>query len=59
MIFTGNQRISDLSLKAIGKNCTDLEHLYLADCQRLTDASLKAIANCSKLVVCNIADVVQ
>ncbi|XP_061187510.1 F-box and leucine-rich repeat protein 13-like isoform X3 [Saccostrea echinata] len=55
----GNQRISDLSLKAIGKNCTDLEHLYLADCQRLTDASLKAIANCSKLVVCNIADVVQ
>ncbi|KAK3101016.1 hypothetical protein FSP39_000289 [Pinctada imbricata] len=55
----GNQRISDNSLKAIGKNCVELEHLYVADCQRLTDASMKAIAACPNLVVCNFADVVK
>ncbi|XP_021365051.1 F-box/LRR-repeat protein 13-like isoform X4 [Mizuhopecten yessoensis] len=55
----GNHRISDQSLKVIGKNCTQLEHIYVADCQKLTDLSLKALSNCKNLVVCNVADVVR
>ncbi|XP_033744599.1 dynein regulatory complex subunit 6-like isoform X5 [Pecten maximus] len=55
----GNHRISDQSLKVIGKNCTQLEHIYVGDCQKLTDLSLKALSNCKNLVVCNVADVVR
>lgn len=55
----GNHRISDQSLKVIGKNCSQLEHIYVGDCQKLTDVSLKALSNCKNLVVCNVADVVR
>ena len=58
-LFTGNQRISDLSLKVIGMQCPNLEHLYVADCQRLTDASLKSLNMCRNLVVANFADCVR
>ena len=58
-LVVGNHRISDNAMKAIGKNCSELEHLYIADCQRLTDQSMKAIAACQNLVVCNFADVVK
>ncbi|XP_048257618.1 dynein regulatory complex subunit 6-like isoform X5 [Haliotis rufescens] len=55
----GNNRISDVSLKAIGKNCVGLEHLYMTDCQRITDVSMKALQNCRNLTVVNIADCVR
>lgn len=45
-------------MKAIGK-CSNLEHIYVADCERLTDASMKQIASCKKLRVVNFADVVR
>ena len=58
-LFSGNQRISDLSLKVIGLMCPNLEHLYIADCQRLTDAALKSLTSCRFLTVANFADCVR
>ena len=39
--------------------CPNLEHLYVADCQRLTDASLKFLTMSRNLVVANFADCVR
>lgn len=55
----GNHRVSDNSLKQIGRLCPDLRHVYVADCQRLTDATLKALAACKNLTVLNLADCVR
>ncbi|XP_076469222.1 F-box and leucine-rich repeat protein 13-like isoform X1 [Babylonia areolata] len=55
----GNHRISDVSMKMVGKLCPDLHHVYLADCQRLTDSTLKAFAACKNLTVLNMADCVR
>ncbi|ESO91191.1 hypothetical protein LOTGIDRAFT_228723 [Lottia gigantea] len=55
----GNHRISDASIKLIGKQCPNLEHVYLTDCSRLTDSSLKAISSCKNLTVLNLADCVR
>ncbi|XP_064606246.1 F-box and leucine-rich repeat protein 13-like [Liolophura sinensis] len=55
----GNRRISDHSMKQIGRNCLELEHVYLADCHRLTDFTLKSLANCKNLRVLNVADCVR
>ncbi|XP_055882986.1 dynein regulatory complex subunit 6-like isoform X2 [Biomphalaria glabrata] len=55
----GNNRISDSSMKVIGRLCPDLRHVYLADCQRLTDTTLKSLSSCKNLVVLNMADCVR
>ncbi|XP_025107990.1 dynein regulatory complex subunit 6-like isoform X5 [Pomacea canaliculata] len=55
----GNHRISDDSMRMVGKLCPDLQHIYLTDCQRLTDSTLKSFANCRSLTVLNIADCVR
>lgn len=54
-----NIKISDISLKAIGKNCPELHQLYMTDCQRLTDLSLKNLAQCRFLTVVNLADCIR
>lgn len=59
MSWPGNYRVSDASLKMMGKMCPRLRHLYLADCPRLTDATLKSLSGCRNLVVLNIADCVR
>ncbi|GFR74462.1 F-box/LRR-repeat protein 13-like [Elysia marginata] len=55
----GNHRVSDNSLKQLGRMCPDLRHVYVADCQRLTDATLKALSSCKNLTVLNLADCVR
>ncbi|KAL5014145.1 hypothetical protein ScPMuIL_008415, partial [Solemya velum] len=55
----GNHRISDVGVKTIGKLCPNLEHVYMADCQRLTDVSLKALAGCKNMSIINFADCVR
>ncbi|XP_041348601.1 dynein regulatory complex subunit 6-like isoform X2 [Gigantopelta aegis] len=55
----GNHRISDAALKIIGKQCLGLEHLYMTDCQRITDSALKALVGCKNLRVVNLADCVR
>ena len=54
-----NVKITDASLKAIGKNCSELHQLYITDCQRLTDLALKNLALCRYLTVVNLADCIR
>ena len=56
---SGNHRITDSAIKAIAKSCSELRHVYIADCPRLTDLSLKALSSCKYLIVLNIADCVR
>ncbi|XP_033124856.1 dynein regulatory complex subunit 6-like [Anneissia japonica] len=55
----GNNKITDASLKYIGRWCNDLHHVYLVDCPRLTDASLKSIATCRNINIVNFADCIR
>ena len=58
-VFLGNQKISDASFKQIGKLCPDLRLLYMTDCQKITDISLKHLTGCRNLTVVNLADCVR
>ncbi|XP_053320247.1 dynein regulatory complex subunit 6 [Spea bombifrons] len=55
----GNNRITDASIKALSKSCPNLNHIYLADCQKITDASLKAVATLKNITVLNVADCIR
>ncbi|KAM8972109.1 F-box and leucine-rich repeat protein 13 [Pelodytes ibericus] len=55
----GNHRITDASIKAISKSCPNLKHIYLADCQKITDAALKAISALKNITVLNVADCIR
>ncbi|XP_078000896.1 F-box and leucine-rich repeat protein 13-like isoform X1 [Glandiceps talaboti] len=54
-----NNRISDVGMKQLAKYCHDLRHVYLVDCPRLTDATLKSLSACRNVNVLNIADCVR
>ena len=51
-----NPYIGDVTLRAIGKACRDLTHLYVAGCSRISDHGLKGLVSLRKLQVLNIAD---
>lgn len=55
----GNNRITDASIKAISRSCPSLNHIYLADCQKITDISLKAISSLKNITVLNVADCIR
>ncbi|KAM5173064.1 F-box and leucine-rich repeat protein 13 [Mantella aurantiaca] len=55
----GNNRITDTSIKAISRSCPSLNHIYLADCQKITDISLKAISSLKNITVLNVADCIR
>ena len=59
MCLLGNQKITDSSFKKLGPLCVDLRHVYLTDCQLITDTSLKCLAACRNLTVLNLADCVR
>ena len=59
ILFPGNNRITDSAIRSLVRSCPDLRHLYLAECQRLTDLSLKALGFCKNLTVTNVADCVR
>ncbi|XP_069765822.1 F-box and leucine-rich repeat protein 13 [Narcine bancroftii] len=52
----GSKRITDTSFKIISTNCPNLNHIYVADCQKITDNSLKFISTLKSIVVLNISD---
>ncbi|XP_074051397.1 F-box and leucine-rich repeat protein 13 [Macrotis lagotis] len=52
----GNNRITDLTFKFMDKCYETLHHIYLTDCGRITDVSLKSIANLKHLHVLNLAN---
>lgn len=51
-----NTALTDVTLRAFGKACRDLSHLYLAGCSRVSDQGLRALGSLRKLQVLNIAD---
>ncbi|XP_036616541.1 dynein regulatory complex subunit 6 [Trichosurus vulpecula] len=55
----GNNRITDLTFKLLDKCYEDLRHIYMTDCERITDVSLKSIANLKNLVVLNLANCIR
>ena len=59
LIFTGNNRLTDASVKMLAKSCPMLEHVYLVDCPRITDLALKALASSKHISVFNVADCVR
>ncbi|XP_046839843.1 dynein regulatory complex subunit 6-like isoform X2 [Xenia sp. Carnegie-2017] len=59
LYIEGNHRITDTSIKALAKSCPELFQIYITDCPRLTDLSLKALSSCREIVVLNVADCVR
>ncbi|XP_029473008.1 dynein regulatory complex subunit 6 isoform X2 [Rhinatrema bivittatum] len=55
----GNNWITDSSFKFFSKHCLGLTHIYVADCQKLTDLGLKALASVKGVLVLNVADCIR
>ncbi|KAM9313239.1 F-box and leucine-rich repeat protein 13 [Gastrophryne carolinensis] len=55
----GNNRITDTSIKAISRSCPSLNHIYLTDCQKITDHSLKALSLLKNVTILNVADCIR
>ncbi|XP_072327431.1 F-box and leucine-rich repeat protein 13 isoform X1 [Scyliorhinus torazame] len=55
----GNQHISDASFKIISKTCPNLNHIYVSDCPRITDSSLKSLSTLKNVVVLNFSDCIR
>ncbi|MGH0123167.1 UNVERIFIED_CONTAM: hypothetical protein FKN15_078262 [Acipenser sinensis] len=55
----GNNRMTDASWKSFCKSSPCLCHIYAADCQKITDISLKAIGSLKNLTVLNVADCIR
>lgn len=58
-ILTGNNRITDLSFKLMSKSCPYIKHIYMADCQKITDVGLKIISSLKYILVLNLADCIR
>ncbi|XP_072097288.1 LOW QUALITY PROTEIN: F-box and leucine-rich repeat protein 13 [Mobula birostris] len=52
----GNKRITDATFKIFSTSCPNLNHIYVADCSRITDNSLKFISTLKNITVLNISD---
>lgn len=57
--ITDNHVLTDATLRAFGKACRDLNHLYVAGCSRISDQGMRGLANLKKLQVLNVADCVR
>ncbi|XP_054548485.1 dynein regulatory complex subunit 6 isoform X2 [Talpa occidentalis] len=57
--FEGNKRITDACFKYIDKNYPNISHIYMSDCKRITDVSLKSLSPLKQLTVLNLANCVR
>ncbi|XP_008053314.1 F-box/LRR-repeat protein 13 isoform X2 [Carlito syrichta] len=57
--FEGNKRITDACFKFIDKNYPNISHVYMADCKRITDNSLRSLSPLKQLTVLNLANCVR
>nr|XP_035923373.1 dynein regulatory complex subunit 6 [Halichoerus grypus] len=57
--FEGNKRITDACFKFIDKNYPNINHIYMADCKRITDVSLKSLSPLKQLTVLNLANCIR
>lgn len=56
---TGNKRITDACFKFIDKNSPNISHIYMVDCNGITDGSLKSLSPLKQLTVLNLANCVR
>ncbi|XP_061438068.1 F-box and leucine-rich repeat protein 13 isoform X2 [Rhineura floridana] len=56
MKIEGSNRITDLSFKLMSTFWPHMKRICVADCQKITDASLKMIAPLNDIVVLNLSD---
>jgi hypothetical protein len=54
-----NHGLTDSAFKSLSKHCPDLQHIYITDCPRITDSTLKCFSNLKNLIVLNIADCIR
>ena len=54
-----NTCLGDGTLRSMGRDCRELNHLYLAGCSRVTDQGMKGLASLKRLQVLNVADCVR
>lgn len=57
--FPDNLSITDISLKALGKACRNLECISIAGCSKITDHGLKGLQSLKSLISLNVADCVR
>ncbi|XP_059252962.1 F-box and leucine-rich repeat protein 13 isoform X1 [Mustela nigripes] len=57
--FEGNKRITDACFKFIDKNYPNINHIYMADCKRITNGSLKSLSPLKQLTVLNLANCIR
>ncbi|XP_078275836.1 F-box and leucine-rich repeat protein 13 [Rhinoraja longicauda] len=55
----GNKRLTDAIFKMFGTSCPNLNHIYVSDCPKITDSSLKFISPLKNIVVLNISDCIS
>ena len=58
-LFSDNSMITDITLKALGKACRNLECISIAGCSRVTDHGLKGLHSLKSLISLNVADCVR
>ena len=59
LFFSDNSMVTDISLKALGKACRNLECVSIAGCSRVTDHGLKGLHSLKSLISLNVADCVR
>ena len=57
--LSDNLAVTDLSLKALGKACRNLECISIAGCSKITDHGLKGLQFLKSLISLNVADCVR
>lgn len=58
-VISDNPAVTDISLKALGKACRNLECISIAGCSRVTDHGLKGLNSLKSLISLNVADCVR
>ncbi|XP_058153954.1 F-box and leucine-rich repeat protein 13 isoform X1 [Dasypus novemcinctus] len=57
--FEGNKRITDACFKFIDKHYPNINHIYMVDCKRITDGSLRSLSPLKQLTVLNLTNSVR
>ncbi|XP_060052340.1 F-box and leucine-rich repeat protein 13 isoform X1 [Erinaceus europaeus] len=57
--FEGNKRITDACFKYIDKTYPNISHIYMSNCRRITDGSLKSLSPLKHLTVLNLTNCIR
>ena len=54
-----NRNLTDATFKYLTKSCTELRHVSITDCERISDGTLKCLAGLKYLSILNLADCIR